>query len=160
MRRRAVIATVALAGALTVAGGLVAGLQSPARGSRAADGGKTVYVYDSDVRANGFDHNCKGWVWSELGFVDGNGKPAADGVKKGDQIKVGAAVRGSVLSDAGGKANGYASADGTKEAFDLSRGGTLKQAYKRLVVAPVGSRSHAVSTLPVYVHWKGVAVWL
>ena len=29
-----------------------------------------------------------------------------------------------------------------------------------LVVAPVDSRSHAVSTLPVYVHWKGSAVWL
>lgn len=29
-----------------------------------------------------------------------------------------------------------------------------------LVVAPVDPLPHAVSTLPVYVHWKGVAVWL
>ena len=132
MRRRAALAAAVLAGALAVAAGIAAGSESPGVHGRATDGPKTVYVYDSDSGANGFDHNCKGWIWSELGFLDENGKPAADGTKKGDQIKVGDAVRGSVISDAAGKANGYGSADGTKEAFDLSRGATLKQAYKRL----------------------------
>ncbi len=130
MRRRTLIAALAL-GALALLGDVVSGA-GPSTTPRAADGPKTVYVYDSNATANGFDHNCKGWIWSELGFLGGDGKPAADGTKKGDQLKVGDEVRGTVISDAKGKANGYSNADGSKEAFDLARGATLKQAYQRL----------------------------
>jgi len=42
------------------------------------------------------------------------------------------ALRGTVISDAGGKANGYRNADGSREAYDLARGATLKQAYEAL----------------------------
>jgi hypothetical protein len=163
MRRRGVFLAVALAGALAAAGALGAGSQPPAPSVRAADGGKTVYVYDSNSSSNGFDHNCKGWIWSELGFLDANGKPAAEGAKKGDQIKVGDEVRGSVISDAKGKANGYGSADGTKEAFDLSRGATLKQAYQRLkkddrlvICKHGGSHSHVVPGGDTKTHQGGL----
>ncbi len=131
MRRRAAFAVSTLVVALTAVGGLGAGSQSSDVHSRVADQAKTVYVYDTDSGFDGFDHDCKGWVWSELGFLDDKGKPAADGTRQGDQIKVGGEVRGSVVS-AKDKPNGYQNADGTKEAFDLARGAKLKDVYKRL----------------------------
>ena len=46
---------------------------------------------------------------------------------------------------------------GEKAARPLFDGSALEQL---LVVAPVDPLPHAVSTLPVYVHWKGRALWL
>src|SRR5690242_12384315 len=84
----------------------------------------TVYVYDSE-QFDGFDHNCQGWIWTEMGFLDSNGKPAKDGTKKGDTLKVGDNAVGTVIGDKGGTPNAYSNADGSAEAYDLSKGATL-----------------------------------
>jgi hypothetical protein len=99
-----------------------------------------VYVYDSDGSA--FDFHCQGWIWSQMGFLDENGQPAVGGQntppnpggdKKGDQLKIGSGVAGTVLGDDGkGHPNAYAKTDGSAEAYDLSHGATLKDAYARL----------------------------
>jgi len=106
-----------------------------------AAGAKTVYVYDSNTNTvqpgaedtgPSFDHNCKGYVWSKLGFLDGNGKPALDGTTKGAKITVDGKQVGTVLNASDKQANSYQNSDGSVQAYDLARGAKLSDAFKGL----------------------------
>lgn len=91
----------------------------------------TVYVFTS--QGDGFNYNCQGFVWTEMGFVDADGNPAAQGGQQNNDVMLGGNDVGDVLGrDNQQQPNAFRSQDGTREAYDLGRGATFAQAFARL----------------------------
>lgn len=88
----------------------------------------TVYVYNSDTQAS------KAYALQQLGLLDAQGRPYDDPAQ-GDDIRDNAGqLKGHVIRNPPktGEIIGYASADGLKEAYDISdKKATLRQAYLR-----------------------------
>ncbi|MCH8814693.1 MAG: hypothetical protein IH957_06270 [Chloroflexi bacterium] len=97
----------------------------------AAANPKTVYVYNTKPKpSDGFNNNCHGYIWSQMGFLGANGEPPTEA---GDNVMQGANDVGDVIGrDGNNNANAHRSANGESEAYDLSSGATLADAYGRL----------------------------
>lgn len=91
----------------------------------------SVFVYNK--HNDGFDNIAEGFIWQSLGLVDANGKPGTiqrDGTIKDDRGN----VLGQVLLDVTERhIIGYRSADGTREAYNVSaRNITTDEAWLRV----------------------------
>ncbi len=80
----------------------------------------TVFVYNHlpGKHSDGLEDNALGFILQELGLLDANGKPNIP--------------ESSIIRDGGGNVIGYRSADGTKEAYNVSAGATTDQAWQRV----------------------------
>lgn len=80
----------------------------------------TVFVYNHlpGKNSDGLEGNALGFILQELGLLDANGKPDIP--------------EASIIRDGGGNVIGYRSADGTKEAYNVSSGATTDDAWKRV----------------------------
>jgi len=118
-----------LAEVLLLAAGLLVAHAS-ANGGQAPEAPATVFVYNGVT--NNFDSNAQGYIWQALGLLDANGKP---GTVQGNNVVDGQGkTLGTVIRDGQDRIIGYRSADGKKEAYDVSAGATTVQAWNSVAV--------------------------
>ena len=102
-----------------------------------AAGQATHYFYNS--KGDQYNNLCEGYMWQQMGFLDGNGRPAVEGTgKEKDKLLIDGNEVGEVVQrDSHGRASIYRSLRNPNFLYDLNREKvTLTNVFGQVGVGP------------------------